>query len=295
MNRTLDVLKRIYKPYRLTLKGRTTILETTSGSFVVKPKRNKDIKGLYAYLKSRSFDFFPNLVDDSRDEMNVYEYLEDVEMPKEQKALDMIDLVALLHNKTTYYKEVSEDTYKEIYEAIDNNIGYLNDYYNRLFDVIFESVYMSPSEYSLIRNSSKIMSSLHFCKTELDDWYESIKDKTRQRVVVVHNALETDHYIKGEKEALISWEKSKVDSPVLDLINFYKKEHFELDFEVLINRYVEGYNLTVDEKKLFFVVIALPPEIKLYENEYRSCQNVRSGLDYIYKTEKLIRPYYSEE
>jgi len=295
MSRTIDILKRVYKPYRLTLKGNTTILETTSGHFVAKEKNDKDIKRLHTYLKSRNFDFFPNLIDDTRSELNVYEYIDEIDMPREQKALDMIDLVTILHNKTTYYKEVSEDTYKEIYENISNNIVHLTEYYNSNFDMIHEEVYMSPSHYSLIRNASKILSCLNFCKSELDEWYEIVRDKNKQRVALIHNNLETDHYIKGTKEALISWEKSKVDTPILDLINFYKKEYFELDFEVLLNRYTQNYNLSEDEKKLFFIVISLPPEIKLYENEYKSCRNVRNGLDYVYKTESLIRPYYSVE
>ena len=41
----------------------------------------------------------------------------------------MIDLVGLLHNKTTYYKEVDESDYKELYEDITNNIIHLNGYY----------------------------------------------------------------------------------------------------------------------------------------------------------------------
>ena len=38
MSRTLDILKQVYKPLRVTLKGKTTILETTSGNFVIKEK-----------------------------------------------------------------------------------------------------------------------------------------------------------------------------------------------------------------------------------------------------------------
>ena len=62
MNRSLDILKAIYKPYRYTIKGKATILETTSGDFLIKEK-NKDLNELYNYLISRGFDNFPKLID----------------------------------------------------------------------------------------------------------------------------------------------------------------------------------------------------------------------------------------
>ena len=72
MNDSLELLKSIYKPLKYTIKGKTTILQTMSGDFVVK-KRNNDIRSLYNYLKSRNFYNFPKLIDDSRKELNVYE------------------------------------------------------------------------------------------------------------------------------------------------------------------------------------------------------------------------------
>ncbi len=293
MSRTLDVLKKVYKPLRVTLKGKATILETTSGKFLVKDKNNKDIKKVFNYLKSRNFDCFPSLVDDNRVDLNVYEYIDDVDMPKEQKGLDMVDVVAMLHSKTTYYKTVSEDKYKEIYENILNNINYLTSYYNKLFSRIENQIYMAPSSYLLIRNSSKIMASLDFAKEQLDEWYEKAKTKNKERVSLIHNKLSTDHFIRGDKGYLISWEDAKIDTPVLDLVTFYKNEYFNIDFETILEKYLQKSPLQEDEKKLFFILISLIPEIKLTDNEFINCKNVRMSLDYLYITESLIRPYYA--
>ena len=49
MNNSLEILKNIYKPYRYTLKGNVTVLETMNGDFIVKKKTN-DIKAIYNYL-----------------------------------------------------------------------------------------------------------------------------------------------------------------------------------------------------------------------------------------------------
>ena len=57
MNSSLEVLKKIYKPYRYTLKGNVVVLHTTSGDLVVKKKSDTDIKTIFNYLKSRNFGY----------------------------------------------------------------------------------------------------------------------------------------------------------------------------------------------------------------------------------------------
>lgn len=294
MNRSLEVLKSIYKPYRYTIKGKVTLLETTSGDFIIKPK-NKEIPELYSYLLSRNFDNFPELIDASRSDVNVYAYLEGTKMPDEQKCDDLIDLIASLHNKTSYFKEVSEDTYKAIYEDIDGNISYLKNYYDTMYEINFKEIYMRPSTYLFMRNYSKINDGLDFCKRELDEWYEIVKNESKIRVSVLHNNLELDHFIKSNKDYLISWDNYKIDTPILDIVNLYKKEYLKINFEEALARYMSLYPLLEHEKKLLFILIALPNEIKEEKREFDRCKEIRKNLDYIFKTEDLIRPYYSTQ
>lgn len=296
MNKSLEVLKDIYKPYRYTIRGHVIILSTTSGDFVVKEKKDStNIKELYAYLRSRSFDNFPALIDESRNEVNVYEYLNDVSMPVEQKSLDMIDLISNLHNKTTFYKTVTEDTFKEIYDTIKSNIDYLKKYYDDFYEKVKKDIYMSPSNYLLIRNIYKIFAALDFCNHELDEWFSIVKSQNKKRVCLIHNNLTLDHFLKNEKDYLISWEKSRIDTPVMDLIAFYNNEYFNVNFDVLLTRYFDKVNLSQDEKKLFFLLISLPKKIEFISDELKNCQNIRENLDYLFITEELVRPYYSIE
>ena len=179
----LESLKSLYKPYRYTIKGNCTILETTSGNFVVKSKpKNKDLYSIFNYLKSRNFDYFPEVFKDSRDGVYIYEYVEDESEINPQKSEDLINLVALLHSKTSYIKEVSEETYKEIYEDIKNNILYLKDYYLKYYELFLHDVYMSPSRYEFVRNYSKINAALNFSESELDDWYSLVSNKKNERI-----------------------------------------------------------------------------------------------------------------
>ena len=295
MNSSLEVLKKIYKPYRYTIKGNVVILYTTSKDLVVKKKNDKNISETYRYLKSRGFYNFPEIVDDSRDGVNVFEYIEDTKMPKEQKASDLINVISSLHNKTTYYKVVSDDVFKSIYDSIKSNIDYLEYYYESLVNNIKKIEYPSPSEYLIIRNSSKIFSCLNFCKSELNNWFDLVKDENKQRVSLIHNNLSLSHFIKSDKEYLVSWDKSKIDSPVLDLINFYDSSYFDLDFKTLFDMYQSKYPLTESEKKLFFINISLPKKIEIKTSEFDTCIEVRKTLDYLFKTESLVRPYYSIE
>lgn len=294
MTKSLDVLKDIYKPLKYTIKGKTTILETTSGNFVVKEKTN-DLKDLYKYLESRSFNYFPKLIDSSRRDVNVFEYVKDTDMPSEQKAEDLINLISLLHNKTSYFKEVNKDTYQEIYENILSNIYYLKEYYNNIYEIYFMEEFLSPDKYMIMRNIYKIFASLDFCENELKNWFEIVKEENKQRVSIIHNNLETNHFIKGEKDYLVSWDNAKLDSPILDLINFYKKEYFNYDFSILLKEYLNRYSLSDAELKLFFIIVSLPPKIELKENIFENCKSIRYDLDYIFKTEELARPYYSKQ
>lgn len=289
MNNALEVLKREFKPYRLTKKKNVTIIDSTSGTFVVKEKKDNKVANAYEYLTSRNFDYFPKLAKEDRQDVNIFEYVEDIPMPKEQKAIDMIDLVALLHNKTTYFKEVTKDKYKEIYENLKDNILYTENYYNFLYESLIEEVYPSPSHYLLMRNMYKIFSALDFCTKELDDWFNNAKDDLKTRVAFIHNNLETDHFIKNTREYLISWEKSKIDSPILDLIKFYQKEYMNLNFEPIIDRYLRNYPLSSQEKHLFFIVISIPPIMNLEGMEISVTKEIRKKLDYMFKTENLIK------
>lgn len=289
MNNSLDEIKQEYKPYRVTKMKNVTILDSTKGSFVIKAKSNEKVKDAYNYLISRNFDYFPKLAGENRSDVNVFEYVDDIPMPKEQKASDLIDIVALLHNKTSYYKEITEDKYKEIYEGLNNNIIYTKNYYDMLYYKLIEEVIPSPSHYLLLRNMYKVFAALDFAHEELENWYEYVKLEKKQRVAFIHNNLEIDHFIRNSKGYLVSWEKAKIDSPILDLINFYQKEYMNLDFETLFIKYMRSYPLNKEEQKLLFIVLSIPPIIKLEGGEYVVVSKLREQLDYIFKTENLVQ------
>ena len=120
MNEKLKEIVLKYKPLKYTLKGKTINVNSMQGNFVIKPAK-KDIISLFSYLNSRSFYNYPKVIAKD-DDYITYEYLKELETPKEQQLLDLILVVAKLHNKTVYFKEVTEDKYKEIYDNIKDNV-----------------------------------------------------------------------------------------------------------------------------------------------------------------------------
>ena len=290
MNKSIEILKSIYKPYRYTIKGKSSILETTCGDFIIKPK-NKDINELYTYLTNRGFTNYPKIIDSSRDEVNVFEYVEDVKLPKEQKCDDLIEIIASLHNKTSYFKEVSEDRFKSIYEDVLSNINYLSNYYNTLYEIGFNEVYASPSNYIFMRNYYKLNSALEYAKSELENWYSLVTSETKIRACLIHNNLELNHLLNDK---LISWDNYMIDTPVIDIVKLYKKEWKNINFSEILERYMYKFPLLEYEKKLLFILISMPPEIKKSDNEFEKCKVVSEVMDYVFKTEELIRPYNAE-
>ena len=57
---------------------------------------------------------------------------------------------------------------------------------------------------------------------------------------------------------------------------------------------MEKYPLLEYEKKLLFILLAIPPEIKEEKTEFNKCIAWSKLLDYVYKTEELIRPYITD-
>ena len=277
---------------KFTIKNSVEIIDTDNGVIVIKKEDDK-IYNTYNYLISRGFDYFPKVI--KRDgNYNIYEYIDSVNEPVEQKILDIVTLTTILHSKTNFYKEVDIDNYKYLYETISQNIDYLYGYYNNLIIDIEKDVYMSPSRYLIARNIDKIFVTLNYCKMELDSWYEIIKDKRKLRVVNIHNNLDLDHYLKGDKAYLISWNKNKIDMPIYDLIILYKKYYLDFDFYELFNYYESRFPLLEEERKMLFIMIALPYKLELNDSEYKNSIKCRKFFDYMYKTNELIKEYKSK-
>lgn len=293
MNEKLKEIVLKYKPLKYTLKGKTINVNSMQGNFVIKPAK-KDIISLFSYLNSRSFYNYPKVVAKD-DDYITYEYLKELETPKEQQLLDLVLVVAKLHNKTVYFKEVTEDKYKEIYDNIKDNVIYLRDYYSGIYDEAFNEIYISPAKYNFLLNYSLLNNDLAFILDDLDEWFNLVKESNKQRVCLIHNNLSLEHFVKGMDSYLISWDKYTFDTPVMDIVNLYHNEYLTCDFSGILKEYLKNFKLSVDEEKLLFILLSLPDKVNFDDSEFNNTINVANLVDYIKRTEKLIRPYYTEK
>ena len=276
---------------RLTIKSGARIVDN---KIVIKDRKKYDLDNTYRYLKSRSFDYFPEPISVG-DDYEVYPFVENLNEPLEQKAMDLMHLLGLLHSKTTFYKEVDIDKNKQIYEEIVNKLEYLNDYYNNLITLIEKEIYMSPSSYLIARNINIIFESIYFAKDNIDTWYKMIENNKNERVSYIHNNINLDHYIRNDKPYLISWNNSRIDNPIYDLLSFYKNHYLDFDFDDLFHFYESSYSLKEEERLLLFTYMAIPSEIEVLNDEYKMCININKMIDYLYKTSNLILNYQGKK
>lgn len=273
-------------------KNKVKIIETEEEKKVSKIKK-KNINELFLYLDTRDFLSHPEIINEENDTID-YRYIEEIFMPKEEKDKSFLETVSLLHYKTTTRKNVSKKKYKDIYTKLIGNIDYIKEKYDNLINTIENEEYMSPGEYLFARNFNIIWQSITYAEKELNLWYRQVENETKQRVTIVHNNLKSDHFIIGKDEKgernnyLISWDNYMVDTPVLDLYKLYQNELYNIDLIENFKEYSKIMKLNEIEIKLFNILISIPPNIELDNNEYNNVQKVRQLVKRIYKSNSLI-------
>lgn len=276
----LNLNIRKYKEFR-----NIKIIDTDKGKYVIK-NRNKYNDNIYEYLTNKNFNYI--LEREKIDDYELFPFIEEVEIPNEEKAIELVYILSLLHNKTTYYREIILDRVKNIYETLTEEIKYLDYYYHDLQDMIEQKVYMSPGEYLLIRNISLVYSSLEYAKKNLDEWFKHKKKQNKERVVLLHNKPNLEHLLIGESKQLISWNNAKRDIPIYDFIYFYKSDYLDLEMNTLFDIYQSKFLYTEDEKLLFLTILSIPKKIAFTKNNYDDCYEIFKFVKYIEKTRDFI-------
>ena len=273
-------------------KGNVYFVESNGKKYAIKEK-NQDKKDIYKYLKSRSFTYYPEILNNDED-YEITNAIDEITYPKEQKMLDLINITALLHSKTSFYKETEKDYFKKIYEDIKGNINYLTNYYNDMITIIEKEIYMKPSSYHLARNIMIIFYSLEESDKLLEEWYKLVEEKGKARFAVLHNNLRLDHFLKNDTSYLISWDKSKIDNPIFDLYKLYLNCSIDCDFAYYLREYEKKYPLLESERILLFTLISMPNKIEI-QKEFETCKNITREIDMLYKTKNLIESYRKEK
>ena len=258
---------------KITYKGKSIIINTDKGKYVIKDNANINI---YDYLLSRGFDYFPKIID-YNDKYILFEYIDEIKYDINEKAKDFIRLLSLLHTKTSYYIEISENDIKKIYEDISNKINNNQMFYENLIDIIDTREFMSPLEYYISKNIGIILSAFN-------NWYEKNKNNYKKRVCTLYNNIDIDNFIKSkDKSYFISLSNTVINNPIYDLISFYNNYSLSFDFYSLLNYYEKIFPLLDNEKELFNIIISIPDIIPInyYSNDFSEVNKV---IDKVYNT-----------
>ncbi|MDD6223670.1 MAG: hypothetical protein PUB18_01560 [bacterium] len=286
--------KEILNKYHIKVKSykklrNADIVKTDDKYWVIKKANNHNI---YEYLRNRNFHNFPHAITESQDDYEIVEYIDSIKIPEEQQIEDLIYLVSILHTKTTFYKTIDTDYIKELYEETLKKQEHLYYYYLGLQDMIESEVYMSPSHYLLIRNISNIYKCIYQSKEYLEEWYHLIKDQKKIRYAMTHGNLDKSHLLENNEMYLISWNKARVNIPIYDLVNLYVNNYHKIDIVDLLNIYEMKYQLSKEEKYLFFSIVMIPPKLEIQNTEYLQVKEVFEIVEYV---DKLKATYINLE
>ena len=75
----------------------------------------------------------------------------------------------------------------------------------------------------------------------------------------------------------------------------YKHHALDYDFSEILKYYEQSYPLQKDERKLLFILIALPDKLDFDKSVYEMTREIGKKMDLLFKTENLISPYYAKQ
>ncbi len=259
------------KIQKIECVGNKRTITTNQAKYFLKKQKKYDQENVYTILEERGFAHFLKPITTLASKEEVFPFIEEKHYHSQEKAIDMMHVLSLLQNKTTFYQEISLDEIKKIYEETKKEILYLYDYYQDLEERSFKEVYPSPSVLLFQKNITLLFESLAYANEMLEKWYEEINRKKRYRKVLVHHKFILPHLLEADIPRLISLDELEYGLPIEDFITFFKKHCLEQDMESLFAIYQQKFPFTKEEYLLFSSQLTLPPKLDIFKTSLASC------------------------
>ena len=123
MKKINDLLREYsIKPLRYTKEGKAVIIDTDDERFVIKERFNKDLK-IYNYLASRNFNYYPHIINSSSDDYQIMEYIDQYDIPDEQKIID----VEKSKERTEKLNKLKKYTTEQRFFDVIDNVAFTDD------------------------------------------------------------------------------------------------------------------------------------------------------------------------
>ena len=260
---------------------------TIDNKRIVRKKAKTNILSKYDYLKSKDFHNYidTNIVDG----YEIRDYINEIDISKEDKLTELVYIISILHTKTTHYKNYSLNSIKEYYENTTDEIKNIKEFYNNIVEENDLYMLVKPSINCLINNISLILISLDNCKYFLDKWYDIVKEKQSKRVVLNHNNLKISNFIVGNNSYLINFDNSIIDYSIYDIVSLFKNNYKAIDIIDIFKMYSQKYSLYQEELYILFVELLRINKLEFNDSELINTRKISNLVDYLEKVSFFLK------
>ncbi len=250
-------------PIKYTLVDNNKIITYPDKTIFIKKRSSYNIEEVYKYLDDHAVSNYLKPVEVTDKEL-IFPYFEKNSLTDDEISKRLVLNLTIWQNKTTTYQKLNLDEVKNFYESTKKEINYLFSYYRDIILQLETKVYYLPTEYLFLRNSSILNRQLRVAADLLEEWYETVKNKERERLVYCHGKCELAHFLPIDDGYFISLEQAHLGRVSDDIENLFRKNFSSIDLVTTYNLYQRKYPYTLDEKLFLFVKLAIPPKIDIY-------------------------------
>lgn len=250
-------------PIKYTLVDNNKIITYPDKTIFIKMRSSYNVEEVYKYLDDHAVNNYLKPVEVTDREL-IFPYFEKTSLTDDEISKRLVLNLTIWQNKTTTYQKLNLDEVKNFYESTKKEINYLFSYYRDILLQLETKVYYLPTEYLFLRNSSIINRQLKVAADLLEEWYETVKNKERERLVYCHGKCELAHFLPIDDGYFISLEQAHLGRVSDDIENLFRKNFSSIDLVTTYNLYQRKYPYTLDEKLFLFVKLAIPPKIDIY-------------------------------
>jgi spore coat protein YsxE len=217
---------------------------------------------------------------------------------KRERVRSFFRNLAYLHQKSLRQIDVNEEAIRNYYENKKREWEKQRFFLQLYVENCENTWYMSPFQLQCCTYFHEMMRAYWFAETELEKWYEKIKETKKWRIAWIHGKARLPHYIEmgNNHRYFFSWERASWNSPLFDVIMALR--YHMRTFPPVGDEWVEGVeeyektlSLSEEERSFFFSHLAQPHFVYrcIYEYETKR-QNGKSEREYV---SELQRRYFA--
>lgn len=221
------------------------------------------------------------LLRDNQSEYYLMPWLETYQSNTDNSYKDLLRAAAKLHSLTETKGEVNQTFFQYFYEKSKTNIDRRRLDYERFIEKCERKQYMSPFELLYCTHFMQIIRMEDSTLRQLEDWFDIVKEKKQDRVVICHGNLAPKHLLYDENghSFLINFERTFAASPIYDLLYFFRKllNHYPQKASAASNQYIQYIRnnpLTEDEKLLLFYYMTETSKIHKIIHQYETASSL---------------------